>query len=67
MQTHLRCRPQVMYVIDALLSREGLASLPVLALGASSGGSFVLTLALASPRVWGVAAQIMAVPPHLLT
>ena len=35
---------QVRKVLETLLSREGLGSLPVYALGASSGGAFVLML-----------------------
>lgn len=63
----MRAAPQVLYVIEAWLAGQSLGTLPVLALGASSGGAFVLSLARFTPRVWGVAAQIMAVPPHILT
>ncbi|EFJ51724.1 hypothetical protein VOLCADRAFT_103362 [Volvox carteri f. nagariensis] len=63
----MRTRRQVRRVLDVLLSREGLSSLPLLALGASSGGAFVLGLPLVMPgRFSGLAVQIMGGPPGLL-
>ncbi|KAL6754892.1 hypothetical protein V8C86DRAFT_3138312 [Haematococcus lacustris] len=41
-------------------------ALPVFAVGASSGGAFVLQLALAGAPLAGVCSQIMALPLHLL-
>ncbi|WIA33969.1 hypothetical protein OEZ86_007064 [Tetradesmus obliquus] len=48
-------------VLAALLPREGLGGLPLYALGASSGGAFVLTLPAYLP-LKGVCAQIMGLP-----
>jgi hypothetical protein len=56
---------QVRAALGALLPREGLAAAPLFALGASSGGAFVLALA-AFVRLSGVGCQIMALPPDLL-
>ena len=40
--------------------------LPLFALGASSGGAFVLLLPSTGLKIDGIVAQIMGVPPHLL-
>ena len=49
-------------VAAALLPRKGLGGLPVLALGASSGGAFALALATELPIIAGVVCEIMAMP-----
>lgn len=54
--------PQVKSALTQWLSRERLSGLPLLALGGSSGGAFVLHLAAHMAGAFrGVAAQIMAV------
>jgi hypothetical protein len=52
---------QVQLVIDKLLPREGLQAKPLLAIGASSGGAFVLMLPLMYDLV-AVQPQIMGLP-----
>jgi hypothetical protein len=52
---------QVKAVLAELLPRQGLAGLPLYALGASSGGAFVLALAAELPLA-GVCAQLMGLP-----
>lgn len=59
-------QPQVKTALTQLLRRERLHHLPLFALGASSGGAFVLALASELPLT-GVVSQIMALPPHMLT
>lgn len=56
---------QVPHVLHELLTQLGLQSLPVYALGASSGGAFALVLAQHFPLA-GVCSQVMALPLHLL-
>ncbi|GLC39963.1 hypothetical protein PLESTB_001632400 [Pleodorina starrii] len=65
---------RVRRVLDVLLPREQLSpssspslALPLFAVGASSGGAFVLGLPLVMPGAWaGLAVQIMGGPPGLL-
>ncbi|GLI63475.1 hypothetical protein VaNZ11_006449 [Volvox africanus] len=58
---------RVRRVLDVVLPREGLSSLPLFALGASSGGAFVLGLPLVMPgRFSGLGVQIMGAPSGLL-
>ncbi|GIM02459.1 hypothetical protein Vretimale_7313 [Volvox reticuliferus] len=58
---------RVRRVLDVVLPREGLSSLPLFALGASSGGAFALGLPLVMPgRFSGLGVQIMGGPPGLL-
>ena len=59
--------PLVRDAIAALRSKAGLpAALPVVALGASSGGAFVLQLPALVKEVKAVVSQIMAIPPSML-
>ena len=53
---------QVHKVLRTLIEREGLQKLPVFALGASSGGAFVLMLAGVMPLA-GICVQVWG--PHL--
>jgi hypothetical protein len=57
--------PRVRKVLSSFRERHDLSSLPLVALGASSGGAFVLQLASMVPMA-AVISQIMAIPPSLL-
>lgn len=57
---------KVSHVLDTLIHREGLRGLPVYAMGASSGGAFVLFLA-AHYKLQGVCSQIMGLPGDMMT
>ena len=50
-------------ILRRVVKEEGLQGLPLYALGASSGGGFVLRLAQAMPEVQGVICQINPVNP----
>lgn len=60
----------VLRVLATLAEREDLLGLPVYALGASSGGAFVLQLAAHAPgaavSLAGICSQVMALPPSML-
>lgn len=56
---------QVPRVIDTLLSREGLARLPLYAMGFASGGAFVLNLAAAYPRFQSICAMAVGLPDKI--
>ena len=58
--------PIVKRALDAFRERHHLPSLPLAALGASSGGAFVLQLA-GIMRLVAVISQIMAIPPAMLS
>ncbi|CAL8463648.1 g3182 [Coccomyxa elongata] len=57
--------PNVRETFQKLAARERWEKLPVYALGASSGASMVLFLALRMP-LDGIVPQIMSLPPHML-
>lgn len=57
--------PIVQKALTAFREQHNLAALPLVALGASSGGAFVLLLA-GTVRFRAVISQIMAVPPPML-
>lgn len=59
--------PIVKEAIAKFISDQGLpATLPIVALGASSGGAFVLMLPALVPQIKAVVSQIMGIPPGML-
>ena len=52
--------------LGKLRQAHGLAALPLAAMGASSGGAFVLQLPQLVPGMRAVVSQIMAIPPQML-
>ena len=57
--------PRAVRALTAFRRAHGLSQKPIAALGASSGGAFVLQLAALMPLA-AVVPQIMAIPPHML-
>ncbi len=53
-------------ILNDFLANEGLSDKPLYALGASSGGAFVLGVLPKLIALNGIVAQIMAVPPDKL-
>lgn len=58
--------PAVAGALKTLRAAQGLESVPIAAMGASSGGAFVLQLPQAVPGLQAVVSQIMAIPPQML-
>jgi len=58
--------PAVAGALGKLREAQGLAGYPLAALGASSGGAFVLQLPQLVPGMRAVVSQIMAIPPQML-
>ncbi len=57
--------PRAVRALAAFRRAHGLSQKPIAALGASSGGAFVLQLAADMPLT-AIVPQIMAIPPHML-